>query len=168
MSANSVLPPADGTMRADSSEYFADTLERGIRMPQLVAEIERAPAVVARQQVALLIEIGNVAHLDAEPALIEPRHVVGGVELDFAERFGERDLLVVGQRLIVEQQYGMAVHGGMDVRRRSGIERCAQIDAGDLGDELVPDRDEPHGCLLARAIITRLTRRRHGEANCWG
>ena len=72
MSANSVLPPADGMMRADSSEYFGRyRLERGIRVPQPVAEIEGAPPIVARQHLAVPVEIGNVAHLEAEAALVE-------------------------------------------------------------------------------------------------
>src|SRR5260370_24621106 len=130
-------------------------------MPQPVAEIERAPAIVARQQVARVIEIGNVARLVAEPALIEPRHVVGGVELDLAEGFGKRDLLLVVQRLIAEDQYRVAVHGGVDRGCRAGIERYPQINAGDLGDEFVSDRDEPHEGLLTGATVANVSWRRH-------
>ena len=135
-------------MRADSNEYFRRyRLERRIRMPQPIAEIERAPTIIPRQHIAVLIEIRNVAHLDTEPTLVEPRHVVGRVQLDLAEVSGECDLLFVCQWLIVEHQYRMPVHAGMDHRHRSSIERRAQIDAFDLRGEFASDRDEPHGHL---------------------
>jgi hypothetical protein len=118
-------------------------------MPQPIAETERAAAIVAQEHAAALIEIGNVAHLYAEPALIERRHVVGGVELDLAEAFGECDLLLVGERLIVEHQYGKPVHGGMDRRRGAGIKRSAEIDAVNLGDEFAPDRGDSHGASFS-------------------
>ena len=114
-------------------------------MPQPIAEIERAPTIIPRQHIAVLIEIRNVAHLDTEPTLVEPRHVVGRVQLDLAEVSGECDLLFVCQRLIVEHQYRMPVHAGMD--HRSSIERRAQIDAFDLRGEFASDRNEPHGHL---------------------
>ena len=101
-------------------------------MPQPVAEIEAAPAVVAGEQVAVLIEIGDVAHLVTEAALVGTGHVVRGVELDLAEARGEGDLLGVGQRLIAEHQHGIAVHAGMDRRRARLIERGREIDVLDL------------------------------------
>jgi hypothetical protein len=92
-------------MRADSSEYFAGTAlndesECHSRLPRLNARRRSSRA----RHVAVLIEIRNVAHLDAKPALIEPRHVVGRVELDMAEAFCECGLLPVVERLIVEQR----------------------------------------------------------------
>ena len=136
-------------------------LERRIRMPQPIAEIERAPAIIPRQQVAVLIEIRDVAHLDAEPALVEPRYVVGRVQLDLAEASGECDLLFVGQWLLVEHQHRMPVHAGMYRRYLSRIERRAQIDAFDHRGEFVSDRVEPHGHLRVFANITRSGRGRH-------
>jgi|HubBroStandDraft_6_1064221.scaffolds.fasta_scaffold717053_2 hypothetical protein len=44
-------------------------------MPRRVAEIEGAATIDPRQQVVVLVEIGNVAH---SHALVEPRHVVDG------------------------------------------------------------------------------------------
>jgi hypothetical protein len=116
-------------------------------MPQPISEIERAPAIIPRQQVAVLIEIRDVAHLDAEPALVEPRYVVGRVQLDLAEASGKCDLLLVGQWLIVEHQHRMPVHAGMDRLHPGRIERCAQIDAFDHRGEFASDGDEPHGHL---------------------
>ena len=130
-------------------------------MPQPIAEIERAPAIITRQYIAVLIEIRNVAHLDAEPALVKPRNVVGRVKLDFAEASGECDLLFVGQWLLVEHQHRMPVHAGMYRRYLSRIERRAQIDAFDLRGEFASDRDEPHERLQVFAIITRSARGRH-------
>ena len=55
MSANSVLPPFLGDLRADRIEYFAGIARNDeVRMPQPIAEIEHAPAVVARERLAVL------------------------------------------------------------------------------------------------------------------
>src|SRR5260370_18172401 len=112
-------------------------------MPQPIAEIERAPTIIPRQHIAVLIEIRNVAHLDTEPTLVEPRHVVGRVQLDLAEVSGECDLLFVCQWLIVEHQYRMPVHAGMDPRHGRSTERRARIHAFALPREFPSAPAEP-------------------------
>jgi len=112
-------------------------------MPQLVAEIEHAAAVVARQQLAVLVEIGDVGHVEGQPTLAILHDMTAGDALDLAEIAAEGELLLVGDRLVVEYQDGVAVHGSLDRRRLLGGERLAQIDAVDLADE---DRmDLPNG-----------------------
>lgn len=101
---------AGESQRVLGNEIFNLTL--GLRIERLVSGSHgrlprlNAPAVISRQHVAVLIEIGNIVHLYAEPALIEPRHVVGRVELDIAEAFCQCGRLAVVQRLIVEHQHG--------------------------------------------------------------
>ena len=116
-------------------------------MPQAIAEIEGALAIVARQQRVVLVEIGNVADLDAESALIEPGHVVRGIEFDLAEALGKRDLLFVADALVVKHQHRMAIHAGMDRRDGRGIKRPAQVDVLDLAGKCVGDRLDPHRAL---------------------
>ena len=66
---------------------------------------------------------------------VRPAPIVGIDPLPgLAEAFGECDLLLVGERLIVEYQHGKPVHGGMDRRSGAGIEPSAEIDVVNLGD----------------------------------
>ena len=54
------------------------------------------------------------------------------VVLELAEVAGERDLLIVGQILIAEDEYRIFVHAGLDRGDRVTLERTAAIDARHL------------------------------------
>jgi hypothetical protein len=75
----SVKPSWPRKNNSACSAFCRHRLERGLGMPQPVAEINRAPAVIPRQYIAV--------HLDADPALIAPRHVVGRVALELPRLF---------------------------------------------------------------------------------
>ena len=101
-------------------------------MPQLVAEVEQIAAVVARRYPALGIEVRDVGDIGAQPHL-----GAGIVRIDFerAEEPAEGELLLVGNRLLREDEHAVAVEGRLDLGKDSGITGRRQIDAADLGAE---------------------------------
>jgi len=95
-------------------------------MPELVAEIEHAAAVVARHHLVVLAEIGDVGDVEGQPALAVLHDMAADGALDLAEIAAEGELLLVGDRLVVEHQHGVAIHPRLDQRRRVGAEpACA-------------------------------------------
>jgi len=83
-------------------------------MPELVAEVEHATAIVAGEDLVVAIEVRDVRELDRDPAILGPGHVAAHGELDLAEVAAEGDLLLVAQGLIVEHQDRVANHAGLD------------------------------------------------------
>ena len=94
------------------------------------------------------IEVRDVGELDREPALVGLDDVAVHRQLDLAEVAAERDLLLVGELLVVEHQHGIAIHAGLDRRDLVGLERPAQIDAADLADEQRMQLANLHGHVL--------------------
>ena len=99
-------------------------------MPQAIAEIEQVDAAVARQRLAV-----PLPRLETSLSPVCSRKSSGLTtlpprEFPFAEIQRERQLLLVGDVLIAEQQHGVFVHAGFDVPRflRRRV-RLAQIDA---------------------------------------
>jgi hypothetical protein len=127
-------------------------------VPELVAEIEHAAAVVAGQRLVVLIEVGDVVHADRQPPLLRLGDVVAGGVLDLAEIARERHLLVVGQLLVVEDEDGVLVHAGLDGGDVLAAERLGEVSARDLADEdgmELADRDRhlaPPRMLLLETI----------------
>ncbi len=104
-------------------------------MPQLVAEVEHAAAIVPGEHAIVAVEVRDVGELDREAPILGFGHVAVHGRLDRAEVATERDLLLVAQRLVVEHEHRVAVHAGLDRRDLVGAERPAQVDAFDLADE---------------------------------
>ena len=102
-------------------------------MPQPVAQLEEPLAVVGRDDLAVPVEVGEIAHARAQPAL---RRLADGARphllLERPECAAEGELLLVGDVLVVEHQHGVAVHAGVDRRGVRGAERLAEIEARDL------------------------------------
>ncbi len=107
MSANSVLPPLDGIARADSSEYLA-----GIGLNELSECHSRLPRPNSRRRssrandLVVLVEVGDVAHVGARAgpparAMCAPWPARAG------RGSAERELLVVVDLLVVEDQHGV-------------------------------------------------------------
>jgi hypothetical protein len=71
--------------------------------------------------------------------------------LALAEIPRKRQLLVVGDILIAEQQHGMLVHAGFDVRRLLRRQRFAQVDAGDFVEERAMSTRDDAGDRTSRS-----------------
>ena len=102
-------------------------------MPQPIAELVEAARVVAPAQPPLLVEIGDVRHLRAQPPLYIGAATAG--ELQLAEVAGEFHLPLVVERLAAEHQHRIAVNGLPQRRDCGRIERTPDIDAADLADK---------------------------------
>src|ERR1700733_5301089 len=73
-------------------------------------------------------------------ALLRLGHLTGESDLQFTKIGGESDLLLVGERLIREGQYGVLVHATLDRSHLVAGKRPANIDAGDFADKAVLNR----------------------------
>ena len=120
-------------------------LERRVGVPEAIAERVHAPAVVGFQDLAVLVEVRDVGErLVPEAVLAEGAAPGLGVQLA-VEALGERELLVVGERLIVEDQDGVLVHPRPDLGERLGIVDLAEVDRAHLGDEVRVELAEGQG-----------------------
>src|SRR4026207_1573482 len=110
MSANSVLPPLDGIARACSSEYFAGTILKELSECQRRLPSEKSRARLSRPNTWLL-----TSRFDTSAQAVGSRRVrlaragADGV-LDLAQAAREGELLLVGERLVVEDQYRVPIH----------------------------------------------------------
>ena len=133
-------------------------------MPQPVAEIEHAAAVVARERLALLVEVRDVDHPGLEAELMRLGDVAAECAFDLAEVLRERDLLVVGDVLVVEDQHRVAVHAGIDRGRLLAGQRLRQIDTGHLAGEHGMDlADREHGRASELFAPNSMGMRRRGK-----
>src|SRR5260221_10189753 len=82
-----------------------------------------------------MTEIGNIVHQRIEPLFVRLGDVAAGRILDLAEIAGEGDLLLVGDVLVVKDQYRVAVHPGVDRRDIVARQRLPQINPRDLADK---------------------------------
>ena len=98
-------------------------------MPQQIAEIEHPPPVVTTQHLVVFVQIGDVGELDAQAPLFRLDDVAADRRLDLAEIAAERNLLIVGDVLVVKHQHGVAVHAGLDGGDIRGRQRSGQVDA---------------------------------------
>jgi len=72
-------------------------------VPQPVAQLEEPLAVVGRDDLAVLVEVGEIAHAGAEAALRRLANVARpGLDFELAEVAREGDLLCVGDVLAVK------------------------------------------------------------------
>src|SRR6476660_3898221 len=127
-------------------------------MPQAIAEIEQMGAVILRQRLAVLAEVGDVVEAGCQPVVFLLGDGAAARMFALAEIQSERQLLLVGDVLVVKQQHGIFVHAGFDVGRFLRRQGLAQIDARNLAEEMrvkLPDRDR-HGVLLKRRAVVPL------------
>jgi hypothetical protein len=118
-------------------------------VPQLIAEVEQVTAVVARQQPAFGIEVGNVGDIEAQP------HLGAGIvriDLERAEQLAEHQLLFVAHRLIREDEDSVAVEGRFDLGKDAGQHRLRQVNAAQFGAECRVKRSNlyRHACCPER------------------
>src|ERR1700727_765392 len=114
-------------------------------MPQAVAEIEQMGAVIARQRLAVLAEIGDVVESGGEAVIfaLGDRATAGAFAL--TEIPGKNQLLVVRDVLVAKQQHGIFVHAGLDIPCLVRSERLTQIDAGNLTEKMRVKLANRHG-----------------------
>src|SRR6476661_5418820 len=127
-------------------------------MPQAVAEVEQMGAVILRQRLAVLAEVGDVVEAGCQPVVFLLGHGAAARMFALAEIQCKRQLLLVGDVLVVKQQHGIFVHAGFDVGRLLRRQGFAQIDGRILAEEMrgkLPDRDR-HGVLLKRRAVVPL------------
>ena len=92
----------------------------------------------------VLVEVGDVADLrDCQPTPATPRG--GTTNLQWAEANGEVTQLRIGKALVAEDDHGVTIDGGPDGIDGGGVERSAQIRAGDLGSERCSKWSRVHG-----------------------
>src|SRR5579872_860856 len=104
-------------------------------MPELVAEVEQPPAILAVERPMVLAEVRDVVHQVVEPPVIRPADKAASGILDLAEIAGKGDLLFVGNVLVMEDEHRVAVHPLIDRRDPLRGERLAQIQPAHLADK---------------------------------
>jgi hypothetical protein len=133
-------------------------------VPEPVAEGIHAAAMVGLHDLAVLVEVRDVAEgLVAEAVLLERADAELGVE-GAVEALGELEVLVVGEGLIAEDEDGELVHAGADAGERVRVVHPPEIDGAHLGHEqrmqlaererhgrVLPESSRVTGCLPPRA-----------------
>ena len=142
--------------------------ERGVGVPEAIAERVMAPAIVGLHDRAVGVEIRDVGdRLVAEPALREGA-APGTLVQPTVEPFAERELLGVGERLIAEDENGVLVHAGADRGQRVGVEDAAKLDRARFAHEVPVEFAECQGHSLMRlgrrgAASQAIARRKFAE-----
>jgi len=122
-------------------------LERRVGVPQAVAEPVHASAIVCLQQLAAFVQVGNVGQRFVAEA-VAAHHGGAGLRVQgTVEALGERELLLITERLFAEHQHGVLIHAGTDLLERVAIAQLAQVDRTRFGDEMRMQRaeGESHG-----------------------
>ncbi len=126
-------------------------------MPEAVAERVHAAPVVGADDLAVLVEVRDVAEgLVAEAVLLERADPQLGVE-HAVQPLGEIELLAVGEGLVAEDEHGVLVHARPDAREGVRVLDLAQIDGTHLGGEHGMERAELQfhgGVLLSQGSVT--------------
>jgi hypothetical protein len=135
-------------------------LKRRVGVPETIAQAVRAAAVTLLEDLAVGPDVGDVPErLVAEAVLLDRRRpelrVQGAVE-----PLCERQMLVVGEALIVKHENGVLIHGRADGGQRRLVVHGAQLDGAGLADE--------HGMQLreGQGHGAELTTGHHASANC--
>ena len=95
-------------------------------MPEPVAQGIEAAVVVARAQLVVGVEVGDVGELGVLQAA---HHAMVARRLDGAEQLAQAQEAVVVERLIVEDQHGVAVDGVVERLHGLRRQRAGKIDA---------------------------------------
>jgi len=123
-------------------------------VPEAVAQVEHAAAVVRREDFAFLVQVRDVVHERVREALLVD--VDGGARrFNRAEIGREVHLLVVFDLLAGEHEHRMPVHGRFDLSRQPRGNRLAQVDTfGTRADVRVKGCDR-EGHAIARQLCRR-------------
>ena len=111
-----------GSARRQQRILGRHVLERAVGVPELVAEPEQAAAVVARQHLVVLVEVGDVVQVHARCAGPAGAAMSPVACLERPELAAEGELLVVGRyagRGTPARRSGPCRHGRRPPRRRT-------------------------------------------------
>ena len=125
-----IAPASWNLARRQQRIFRRHLLERTVRVPELIAKPEQTTTVVARQQLAVLVEIGYVVDLHAHAAILRRCNVASRL-LERPKLATERNLLLVVESLAPEHQHAEAVDARMDTGHFMVRQSTGQIDAGD-------------------------------------
>ncbi len=122
-------------------------------MPELVAEVVEAAQIIGRHHAPVGIEIRNIGEL----GLLQPPPAIPGIDrrgLERAEQPAERDLLLVRDGLVREDEDGIAVERRLDLGEHPRCDCLREVDATDLGAETRMKRssDDGHGSISVSAF----------------
>src|SRR3989454_11351448 len=130
------------------------------------------PPVVPGEGLVVLVEIGHVGEGGGEAVLLRRAQARADRVLELTQTAAERELLLVVDLLVVEDQDGVRVHSGMDRRHVFRGEGVGHVDAFDFGGEARADlaRDDGHGgglpsCFEA-VILLLMLRTRTAAPDC--
>src|SRR5207249_1601575 len=105
----------------------------GGSVPHLVAALVEHAAIGPNQELAVLVDVGELDQVRMEAVFLAERLDRG---LEGTEPGREPHLLLVGEGLVAEDEEGMLVERFPDVRPRAFVQRLAQGHAADLDAEL--------------------------------
>ena len=111
-------------------------------------------AVILRQRFAVLAEIGDIVEAGRQARVLRLDDIAAAGIFALAEIERKRQLLLVGDVLVAEQQHRIFVHAGFDLGRFLSRQGFAQIDARNLAEKLrmkLPDRNR-HGVSPDRGM----------------
>ena len=120
-------------------------------MPQTVRQVEQPPPVITLENSVLLGQIGEVRHFCAEPSSLRSGDTVTYRPFDFSKVTCERQLLFIGDILVMENQHRVTVHSLVDRIDVCGREWLAEIDTLHLANKVrmeLADRDSHLTILL--------------------
>ena len=135
-------------------------------MPEVVAQLEEPHPVLGRHDLAVLVQVGEIRDVGAEPMILALADMAGGlVSLQLAEVQREGKLLLVREVLAVKDEHGVLVHPRIDRRHLLATHRPGDVNPRHLSRELISQRADRYG-HLARSFqlqtLHRLTKPLNG------
>src|SRR5262249_14505774 len=135
MSANSVLPPAGFTTRADSSEYFAGVARNELSECQSMLPRLKSRTRDSRQRLTVAAEVRDVVHARLRARALGLVVVAPARVFERPKVPAERHLLLVGELLVVEDEPRVAGHARLERRHLVRRQRLPDVDPGHLTHE---------------------------------
>src|SRR6185295_2550564 len=124
-------------------------------MPQLVADREEPPAVVLPERLVVAVQVRDVGEHRPQAVVRRAAQAVAHRVFERPQRRGEREVLLVRERLVVKDEYRVAVHRGVDLLRVLWSERRGEVDAVDLGADVPAERTDVKGKDGAHGFLRR-------------
>src|SRR5262249_40829303 len=148
-----------------------DGAEGAVGVPEAIAELEEPHPILGRHDLAVLVQVGEVRDARTKAMILGLPDMAGRlVVLQRAEVEGERDLLLVGESLVAEDEDGVPIHARLDGRHVFAADGPSDVDARDEAGERAAERldGDGHDRFSARALRFRswrriITRSPHGR-----
>jgi hypothetical protein len=137
-------PGRDGPRR-EQRELRGNLCEGTVGMPQPVAQLEEPLAIVGRDDLAILVEVGEIGDSLTEAGFRRLADCAGPLlDLERTEIPREGDLLLIGDVLVVKNQHTVAIHRILDGDSVLAADRLGEVDARRLSSKdrmELPDGD---------------------------